>query len=371
MSLPPFALERFFAKHEFTARHLLCCSDCETVSVAELLAMEPGAEEALHGLRLGYTESLGSPSLRRQIARQYPGLDAASVITFAGAEEAIFLFMHAALGPGDHAVVHCPCYQSLTAVAESVGCAVTRWEAREEDGWALDPSALPGLLRPNTRVVVINTPHNPTGYLMPRVTMERIARITEERGITLFSDEVYRGLEADPAARLPAACCLGERTISLGVMSKTYGLAGLRVGWLATRDAALRARVASLKDYTTICSSGPSELLAEVALRHAEELAVCNRRIIASNLDLLDAFFAGRADLFTWRRPAAGPIAFPRLNHGDAAVFCDDLVREAGVLLLPGTVYRDTGNHFRVGFGRADMPRALAALEEHLGRRAG
>ena len=366
MKLPPFHLERYFARWEFAAKHLLCCSDCETVSVAELLAMEPGAEEALMGLRLGYTESPGSPSLRRQIAGMYAGLEPEDVLVFAGAEEAIYLFMQAALGSGDHAVVHCPCYQSLTEVAAAAGAEVTRWETWEEDGWALDAGALRGLLKPSTKVVVVNSPHNPTGYHMSEKTLREIVEITEGRGITLFSDEVYRGLEQDPSDRLPAACDLGERTVSLGVMSKTYGLAGLRIGWLATRDRGLLSRVAALKDYTTICSSAPSELLAEVALRHSETLSARNRGIIASNLEVLDGFFARHADLFTWMRPIAGPIAFPRLNRGNVAVFCDDLVRKSGVLLLPGTVYRDVGNHFRVGFGRAGMPEALEALEDCL-----
>jgi aspartate/methionine/tyrosine aminotransferase len=366
MKLPPFALERFFARHEFSAKHLLCCSDCETLSVAGLLDLEPGARESLLGLRLGYTESPGSPSLRRRVAGLYAGQRPECILVFAGAEEAIYLFMQAALEPGDHAVVHCPCYQSLTAVAEARGCEVTRWETREEEGWALDAAALRGLLKPNTKAVVVNSPHNPTGYHMPEKTLREIVEITEGRGITLFSDEVYRGLEQDPRDMLPAACDLGEKTVSLGVMSKTYGLAGLRIGWLAARDRALLSRVASLKDYTTICSSAPSELLAEVALRHAEELAARNRKIIASNLDMLDAFFARHGELFTWRRPSAGPIAFPRLNKGDIATFCEDLVRKSGVLLLPGTVYQDRGNHFRVGFGRANMPEALKALEGYL-----
>jgi aspartate/methionine/tyrosine aminotransferase len=370
MNLPPFALERYFARYEFAAKHLLCCSDCETVGVADLLAMEPGAHEALLGLRLGYTESPGSPSLRRRISALYAGRSPEDILVFAGAEEAIFLFMQAALEPGDHVVVHCPCYQSLTAVAEARGCEVSRWETREEDGWALDVDALRARLKPNTKAVVVNSPHNPTGYHMTRETQREIVEITESRGIVLLSDEVYRGLERDPGDLLPAACDLGERTVSLGVMSKTYGLPGLRIGWLATRDGKLLARVAGLKDYTTICSSAPSELLAEVALRHADGLAARNRRIIASNLDLLDGFFARHADLFTWRRPSAGPIAFPRLNRGDIAVFCDDLVRRSGVLLLPGTVYRDGGNHFRVGFGRATMPEALKALEGSIAEHA-
>ncbi len=147
-------------------------------------------------------------------------------------------------------------------------------------------------------------------------------------------------------------------------MSKTYGLAGLRIGWVAAHDAPLLAQMAGMKDYTTICSGAPGELLAEIALRHGERIAARNRAIISSNLDLFDAFAARHPGLFAWRRPVAGPIAFPRLLKGDATRFCDELVRGAGVLLLPGSVYEGGGNHVRVGFGRASMPAALGALED-------
>jgi aspartate/methionine/tyrosine aminotransferase len=364
MRLPPFSLERWFARHEFNVRHLLCASDCETMSVDDLVRFEPGSRERLLSLRLGYTESTGAPSLRQEISRLYTSIDPGQVLVHNGAEEAIFLFMHAALAPGDHLVVHTPCYQSLGEVARSIGCSVSPWCAREEDGWALDTAELERLVRPATKVIVLNTPHNPTGWHMPEKEFRQVAAFAEGRGITLFSDEVYRGLEHDVRGMLPAGCDCGPHVVSLGVMSKTYGLAGLRIGWVATHDTALMARMAGLKDYTTICAGAPGELLAEIALRHGAGIAARNRAIITSNLDLLDAFALRHPGFVAWRRPAAGPIAFPRLLQGDAAAFCDELVRDAGVLLLPGSVYEDGGNHVRVGFGRASMPEALAALED-------
>ncbi len=365
MQLPPFALERFFARHEFAARHLLCASDCESMTVAELLALEPGASERLAGLRLGYTESPGSPSLREAISRLYQSVRADEVLVTAGAEEAIFLFMHAALSPGDRLVVHQPCYQSLSEVARSVGCAVVPWTAREEDGWALDVEELPKLAA-GARAMVLNLPHNPTGWLMDRTRFESAVRLAHERGIVLFSDEVYRGLEAAPAKRLPAAADLSTSAVSLGVMSKTYGLPGLRIGWVATRNAPLLRRMAELKDYTTICSSAPSELLAEMALRHAEDLAARSRRTIETNLALLDGLFARRAAILSWKRPLAGPIGFPRFLGGDAEDFCRRVLEEEGVLLAPGRLFGDAGSHFRIGFGRVSLPAALAGLDHFL-----
>ncbi len=368
MQLPPFKLERYFAQYEFNVQYLLCASDCESLSVGELLAFEPDARQGLEKLWLGYTESPGSPSLRAEISRVYAGIQPGHVLVHSGAEEAIFLFMHAMLQPDDHVVVHWPCYQSLFEIARAIGCELTFWEARARNNWALDLEELKRSLRPDTKAVILNTPHNPTGSLMPRADFEALNRLLQERGIALFSDEVYRGLEYDPADRLPSACEINPTAVSLGVMSKTYGLAGLRLGWIATQDAWAYERMAALKDYTTICTSAPSEYLAELALRHREQVAGRNLEIIRGNLALLDRFFAARADRFAWARPHAGPIAFPRLIDGDVERFCDRVRAEAGVLLLPGLLYLHPGRHFRLGFARRNMPAALARLEEWLDR---
>ena len=370
MRIPRFKLERFFAEHEFSVEHMLSGSDCESIAMEEILALEPGARERFDRLWLGYTESQGNPSLRREIARIYETIDADDVIVHAGAEEGIFLFMHAVLESADHIIVHWPCYQSLFEVAKSIGCDVSRWEAREADGWALDVGELERLICPNTKAIVLNVPHNPTGYLMSREAFDAVGRIARENKIVLFSDEVYRESEYDPADRLPAGCDLGPHGVSLGVLSKTYGLPGLRLGWVATRDAAVRTRIVELKDYTTICTSAPSEFLAEIALRHRDELVFRNLGIIADNLALLDPFFERHRDLLRWVRPSAGAIAFPRLLRGDVEVFWRSLVEEVGVLLLPGSVFDDRENHFRIGFGRASLPAALDQLDGFLAEQA-
>jgi len=368
MQFPHFKLERYFARFEFAVEYVLGASDCESMTIDELLALEPGADVRLGEHWLGYTESQGSPALRHQICQLYDTVGPDQVLVHSGAEEAIFLFMYAVLEPGDHVIVHWPCYQSLAAVASSIGCSVTRWAAREECGWALDVDELRDHIRPSTKVIVVNLPHNPTGYLMPRDEFAQVVEIARSHGITLFSDEVYRESEYAAGERLQAACDLDESVVSLGVMSKTYGLAGLRIGWVATRNAEVYQRMAALKDYTTICNSAPSEFLAELALRHRDRLIERNVGIILENLILLDAFFERRSDTFAWQRPKAGPIAFPRLLDGEIEAFCEQLVQQDGVLLLPGTLFDDAENHFRIGFGRKDMPAALARLEAHCDR---
>jgi aspartate/methionine/tyrosine aminotransferase len=366
MQIRAFRLERYFARYEFNVKYVLCASDCESFSIQEILALEPDAVDKFHQHRLGYTESMGSPSLRHEISVLYKNIRPRQVLVHTGAEEAIFLFMHAVHSPEDHVIVHWPCYQSLFEVARSIGCRVTLWQAREEHNWSLDPDELRRQIRPNTKTVIINTPHNPTGYLMPPDIFLEIVQICRERGILLFSDEVYRESEHRRENRLPAACDLGEHTVSLGVMSKTYGLAGLRIGWIATRNPNIFEKMAALKDYTTICNSAPSEFLAELALRQRQKLVERNLGIIAANLAQLDVFFTRRRDRFAWQRPRAGAIAFPRLIGEDVAQFCETLAESAGVLLLPGTLYEDGGNHFRIGFGRKNLPEALAQLETFL-----
>ncbi len=368
MTIPPFKLERFFVPYEFSARYLLGSSDCESMAVGELLAMEPGAAERLQQLWLGYTEYEGAPELRAAIAALYDAIAPSQVLVFAGAEEAIFAYMHTALAPGDHLIVHAPGYQSLYEVARSRGCDVTLWQAQEDHGWALDLDELRGMIRPTTRAVVVNCPHNPTGYLMGAAEQREMVDLLRERGILLFSDEVYRELEHDAADRLPAACELYEGAVSLGVMSKAYGLAGLRIGWVATRDRALFERMASFKDYTTICNSAPSELLAAVALRQRERIVARNLAIVRRNLALLDAFFARHAALFSWVRPRAGPIGFPRmLIERDSERFCVELVERRGVMLIAGSCFFHGERHLRFGFGRENMPEALAQLDAYLG----
>jgi len=368
MNLPPFKLERYFAKYEFSTEYLLCASDCEAMSIAELLAFEPDAAQKFQNVWLGYTESQGSPALRAEICKLYETIQPNEILVYTGAEEAIFVFMFAALQPGGHVIVHSPGYQSLADVARAAGCDVSLWRAREENNWALDLDELRHLMRTNTKAIVINTLHNPTGYLMSREDYEAVHTFVQENNLLLFSDEVYRESEYDAATRLPAGCDIGEHAVSLGVTSKTYGLAGLRIGWIATKNNKIYQKVASLKDYTTICNSAPSEFLAEIAMRNRQKLSERNLGIIKNNLAVMDGFFAGYSSRFSWVRPRAGSMAFPRYLDGSVEEFCDELVKKSGVLLLPGSVYDDSDNHFRLGLGRKNLPQAVERLELFLSK---
>jgi aspartate/methionine/tyrosine aminotransferase len=373
--LPDFRLEKYFSRWEFAARYHLTASDAETLPMSQLLELaDEDGRARWEGLTLGYTETWGLPALRAEIAAGYEGLDAEDVLCFAGAEEALYLAMATLLEPGDHAVVLTPNYQAAETVPESLG-EVTGVALRPERGWALDLDELRAALRPATRLVSVNFPNNPTGALPDQDTWRALVDLCDERGIRLFSDEVYRGLEQDPGDRIPQAAELSGTALSLNVMSKAYGLPGLRIGWIACRDRAVLAALERAKHYTTICNSAPSEVLALIGLRARDQILARNRRIIAGNLPVFDEFFARYPELFDWDRPQGGCVAYPRYLGADGVeAMCADLVEQAGVLLLPASIYSSEltptpADRFRVGVGRRDPEPGLAAwahrIESH------
>jgi aspartate/methionine/tyrosine aminotransferase len=375
LDLPDFRLEVRLGRWEFSAPHHLTASDAQTLTVGELLGIASDEErEAFERLPLSYVPVRGGERLLRAIADTYEAIVPEDVLSFAGAEEAIFWAMQELVGPGDHAVLTVPNYQSMESVTVATGGEVSGLPLRPEKGWSLDLDELESLLRPNTRLVAVNFPNNPTGGLADPADFRRLASLCEERDIRLLSDEVYRGLELDPGRTLPQAADLSPAAVSLNVMSKSYGLSGLRIGWLASRDSALLERLERRKHYTSICNSAPSEVLATIALRNGEAIRARNRDIIAANLPAFDAFFARHEDLFEWEPPAGGCVCFPRyLGHDGVEDFCSGLVEEAGVLLLPASIFSSVlaevpGDRFRIGVGRSDPEPALAALEEFLAK---
>ena len=368
MHISPFLIGRYFARWEQNLPYFLSTADVESYCLDELLALAD--EECLalwQHLSLGYTTTTGHPVLRSEIASLYQRVEPDEVLTFAGGEEAIFVLLNVLLEAGDHAVVVWPAYQSLYEVARAAGANVTLLPLQAEVDWSLDLEALRKAIRSTTKVIIVNFPHTPTGSLPDYTTFAALCEIAHEAGAYLFSDESFRFLELDPQDRLPAAVDCYERGISLGAMSKAFGLAGLRVGWLALRDRDLLQRLLLLKDYTSVSNSAPGEILALIGLRAREAVLARSLRLIKQNLALLDRFFATWSTEFTWVRPKAGSIGFPRLCMNiEIEQFISALVEQQGVLLLPGSVYEYPGNYFRIGFGRADLPESLARLEQFM-----
>ena len=368
IKLRDFALECYFGKYEFTAPYLLAQSDCESLSVRELLALEPGSEQGFLDQWLGYTEDRGDPELRRLVAGLYRRMDVDDVLMLCGAEEGILAYMNVMLDAGDHAIVMYPNYPSAWEAVRAIpGCEWSEWRIRDDgERWVLDFDELERLIRPETKLVAVNAPNNPTGYTLTNAELRRLCELCRAHDLWLFCDEVYKGLELDGEKREWAAD-LYDKALSLGVMSKAYGLAGLRVGWAVSKDHATLEKILRFKHYTSICDAAPAEYLSKVALRHGETLLERNRSIIRDNLAAAERFFAAHRELLSPRPPMAGPVAFPKLLADMSAdTFCDLAVTKKGVLLLPGSVYGVSGPYFRMGFGRKSFQDNFAKFEEFL-----
>lgn len=373
-SLSPLRSATLFAQWESKARHNLAASAAETLSLPDLLAMADGPErDDWNGLRLGYLETRGTAALRRAIATTYDSIDADQVLGFSSGKEAIFATLHALVQDGDEVVTFTPNYQPLEEVPRLRG-RVRAVPLREADGWRLDLDDVRRAIGPRTRLICLNIPHNPTGAVLDRETFGGLIGIAAEHDLFLLSDEVYRGLERSPDLHLPQVADAYTKGLSLNVMSKAYGLPGLRVGWIAGSDRAALHAIGIVKDYLSDGNAGPSEILARIALRNAGTILARNRDIAARNLEQLDAFFRARTDLFDWQAPPAGCIAYPRYKGGEGVeAFCARAVEEAGILLLPSSVYASAlgltpTDRFRIGFGKLSLSAGLEALSAFLTR---
>lgn len=370
-NLPLFRLEDYLATREFKAPYMLCASDVETHSMQEILAM---ADDECHGLwnnlSLGYTEPYGMPALLNEIPNLYGStVSQENILTFAGAEEGIYCACHALLEPGDHAIVVTPCYQSLESIPASL-CSVSSVELKYEENWELDIEKVRASIQPNTKLLLINFPHNPTGTLLTYEQQAELVKLARQHGIWIFSDEVYRLLELDSNDRLPDIASVYEKGLSLSVMSKAFGLAGLRIGWIACQDKNFIKLMSDMKHYLSICNSAPSEVLALIALKNKSKLLGRNLETMRRNIKLFDQFFEDYADLFEWVRPKGGCIGFPKLKSDEKVFdFSEALLNAKGVVTLPNTVYDFSGNHFRIGFGRKNTPEALDLLKEFIHER--
>lgn len=368
MQLPPFKLEEFWEKYEFSVPHLLCSSDAESWTVNEILSFaSPELKNHFENLSLGYTESTGHPLLRNEIARLYNSLDSNNILTFAGAEEGIYCLLKALVQPGDHVITFEPCYQSLSTLPLFLGAQLTSIALNPKKQWQANIQDIESAFQHNTKLLILNQPHNPTGSLLSKELFQAIIKIAKERNVYIFCDEVYRYLEIDEAKRLPSIADAYEKGIALNAMTKAFGLAGLRIGWLATQDRALLAKITSYKLYTSICNSAPSEILAMIALKSKESILKRNRRILIDNFHLFELFMQKYHHILSWTAPRGGTIAVVELLLPiSIETFAEDLRKKMGVLIMPGTVFDLPGNFFRIGFGKKNFPRILELFEMFL-----
>jgi aspartate/methionine/tyrosine aminotransferase len=336
-----FELEKHFSKWEFAARYHMTASDAQSMTVNELLEMAGGnAKDELLNCWLGYTETRGAEDLREAIAGTYEVCKADNIQCFVGIEEGIYAAMRVMLSADDHAIVIVPNYQAAETLPLAI-CETTGVPLLADQNWQLDLDALRDAIRPNTKLISINFPNNPTGAIPDRKTLDALIEICREHGIWLFSDEVYRLMEVDENKRIPQIADIYEKGVSVNVLSKAYGLPGLRIGWAACQDKDLLASLEKYRHYLSICSSGPSERLSVIALSVKDKLLARNLQIVSENRNKLDAFFADYPDIFDWQHPDGGCVAYPKYLGADGVeAFCHELVETEGVLLLPASIYK-------------------------------
>ena len=371
-TLPDFRLETHFSKWEFKARYHMTASDAESMSLPDLLSMaSPEDRAGFENMWLGYTETYGAPDLRAAIAQTFAKQQAEDILCFAGASEGIFAANQVLLEKDSHAIVVTPNYQSHETMPLAI-CEVTGVPLDPNDNWSLDIDRIAAAIRPNTKLVTINFPHNPTGAILPLERYRALIALCRKHGIYILHDEIFNGLGTSDAEHLPYIADEYERGLSLGVMSKSYGLPSLRVGWIACQDRAVLSKMERMKHYLSICNSGPSERLTMIALNNREKILARNCAIVDENLPKWDAFFARHAELFEWQRPDGACMGFPRYKGSDGVeAFCASLVEESGVLFLPSTIYSSElgetpKDRFRLGFGRRNLDEGIAALDAHL-----
>lgn len=368
-SMNIFKLEEYLSQYEFSTQYLLCCSDSESFSLSEIVNMASSQEIDLwNNLHLGYTEAPGLHALRERVSHElYPSLESDNILMFAGAEEGIFCALHSLIETGDHAIVLTPCYQSLLEIPKSRGAEVTEVELKQENDWRIDLNAIRDSMRPNTKCLIINFPHNPTEQVIEAEELQALVDLCNFHDIWLFSDEVYRLLGTPSKPWAPPAASLYDKALSLGVMSKAFGMAGLRVGWLAGQNKDLLKKIERMKHYTSICNSAPAEILSLISLRNKDKILKRNNKIVSENLKLLEAFLIEYSHLFEWVRPQGGCVGFVKYKGpGSVDSFCNRLINKKNVLLMPASLYDYTSNYFRIGFGRKNMPECLDQLNEFL-----
>ena len=371
MKIAPFATEHFFARHEFSTPYQLCNSDCESVSIAELLRLAGDSLKGLGRERLVYTPSDGSSELREAIAACYASVRPDHVAVLGTPVEGIYLAARALLEPGDEVVVLSPAYDALINLFEHIAGAdrVRRWAFRRyESGWSLALDDVVALLTPRTKLLVLNFPHNPTGFLPSVDFQQSLAQLAETHGLRLFCDEMYFGLVHSGTPAIPSMADVSDRAVVLSGLSKTHGLPGLRCGWLVVRDPALRDQLLNWKFYTSICPPVPTEYLARAALRASDQLISRNIRRIGRNLDIAEAFFSRWPGTFEWRRPLAGSTALVGFDVPSVSAVSEQLVREEGLLIQSAAMLGSDDQHMRMGFGRDGFEEALGRFEDWLRR---
>jgi aspartate/methionine/tyrosine aminotransferase len=354
--IEPFQLERWMTKFEMNVSWDIAESGIFPMSCREILALLPPEEREtelnrLLDLRLGYSEACGSAELRGLLANTYENTSPHEILVTTGAIEANFLLFNELLSPGDRVVIVNPAYQQLHSVAKAIGCDVALWTLRDDGGFHFDLDDLRTLATPGTRMIVINTPHNPTGAILSKQELQEIYALAEELDAWVLSDEAYRWLDLPGSPPLaPPMRNLGQRAISTGTFSKPFGLPGLRIGWIAAPQDVVR-RCWGLRDYISLSPGKLNDALAVLAFRHRDQIVERTQQIVAENLPVASRWFAENADLVSWTPPRGGILALLKYHLDLPSLeLANRLAEDYSVMLAPGSAFGYEG-YLRIGVG--------------------
>lgn len=357
MAYETFTLERWMTTWELDVDCDIAESGILPLSLDDVyhyIPSDAGAqlERDLHTLTLGYSEARGSIELRTALADTYHRATPEDILVTTGAIEANFLLFNTLLEPGDHVVAVSPAYQQLHSVPRALGAEVDLWSVVQDDGFRYDLDQLRALVRDDTKLIVINTPHNPTGAMMNASELAEVIAIAEKVGAWVLSDEAYRWLEHPGGDSLPAPLHDSyERAVSVGTLSKPFGLPGLRIGWFAA-NAEIVQKAWGIRDYVSLSPAKMSDRIATTVIRHRDLILPRNGQIIADNLAEASAFFERNADITSWTPPKAGLLAMLKYDLSiPSAELADKLASEARVMLAPGSTF-GIENHLRIGVGQ-------------------
>ena len=349
MQLKPFLLDAWLDAYEHNIEFNLAASTGPVWTVEGILALadEATRHRFLHH-NLVYSRPAGADSLREAIA-EMQGVPFDSVQIVTGASEALVALMWQAAEPGANVIIPLPGFTTFSALPESLGLEIRYYRVRRENGFRIDVEEIKRLTDCHTKLILVNSPHNPTGATISDSDMETLHAFTAERGIQLVSDEVYHpiyhGRETRSAARLPHATVISD-------LSKAFSIAGTRTGWMIEHDARRRQQYWTARAYFSICNTTTGEILSEIAVRHRNVVLGKTQQAASRNLKLLDRFMDRHRDVLGWIRPQGGMTAFPWLLNGDdARPFCQ-AATDRGLLLAPGDCF-DVPSHFRLGFAAA------------------
>jgi aspartate/methionine/tyrosine aminotransferase len=357
VKIEPFALERWLTAHELNVEYDIAESGIYPLTARELLHLMPEAERAselerLLDLRLGYSEATGSLKLRTLLAEAYQDCGPDHILVTTGAIEANFLLFNVLLNPGDHVVAPYPAYQQLYSVPRALGCDVSLWQVRHDDGFRFDLDELENLVRPQTRLIVINSPHNPTGAMLTAGEIQQVYTLAQSAGAMVLSDEAYRWLTVPGGYEAPPPMYnLGPAGISVGTFSKPFGLPGLRIGWMAA-PAEIATACWAMRDYISLSPGKLNDALAVIAFEHRDKIVQRNEAIIGTNLSTAKRWIAEHADILSWSPPRGGLLALLRYNLDLPSLeLANKLADEYSVMLAPGSAF-GFEHHLRIGIGQ-------------------